>query len=92
MKTLTKKLKELSPARRRAILRRAAKLRAIVRRAAARRMVDPRPGDVLLGYDDNGLFERAAAKVFRRRRRLMERLANLGGQFPMTTPPRRRRP
>ena len=30
-------------------------LQAIVRRAAARPIVDPRPADVILGYDDDGV-------------------------------------
>lgn len=30
-------------------------LQAIVRRAAARPILDPRPAEVLLGYDDDGL-------------------------------------
>ena len=30
-------------------------LEAIVRRAAARPIVDPRPAEVILGYDDDGL-------------------------------------
>jgi hypothetical protein len=30
-------------------------LQAIVRRAAARPIVDPRPAEVILGYDDDGL-------------------------------------